>query len=405
MTIVGVIGLDSPIALGELRQLLEERLLRYPRFRMRFEEGRWGRVRLRPSADFDIAQHVHPMPTPDTEQGLRDVLGNLAGDLLPEDRPPWEVHLIDGLAGGSLLVVRLHHSLADGISLIQVLVSLCDDPPDARAHRTAGSSRTGNRVAHALRIAAAAVRLALKPPDPPTSLKSPLTGRKHVSWSRTFSLATLREVAQAQDATVNDLLMSALSGALHDLLAERGESDTTSLRAMVPFNLRPTVVGQPLGNRFGLVIPELPVGNLSAASRLGAVRERMAALRKAAEGAAAYAVLNFMGFSARAVESALVWFFGRKSSLVMTNVPGPRQPLQLGGRTINRLLFWVPQAGGIAVGVSVISYAGTVILGVLSDGGSLAEPRRLVDAFEAQLEAYGAAVEIQTETERSRAED
>lgn len=393
MTIVGVIGLKTPMGLTELRELLTKRLLRYPRFQMRFEEGRLGRIRLRPFAGFDIAQHVQPMAPFSSDGALEDALGELAGTLLPHDRPPWEVHLIESHRDGSLLVVRLHHSLADGISLIQVLVSLCDDPPDSAAHRTAGSEQRGNLFVRTARVLAAAVRLARKPADPATSLKADLTGDKHVAWSRTFSLGALRQVARSHDATVNDILMTALSGALRSILVSRGEIATTSLRAMVPFNLRPPEVGQPLGNRFGLVIPEMPVGDHSRESRLAVMRQRMAQLRKAAEGAAAYAVLNFMGFSARLVESALVRFFGKKSSLVMTNVPGPKEPLHLGGRTINRLLFWVPQAGGIAVGVSVISYAGTVIMGVLSDGGSLAEPRLLVDAFEAELDAYG-AVEV-----------
>ncbi len=390
MTIVGVVGLASPMTVSELRALLEERLLVHPRFRMRFERSRRGRIRLRPYPAFDIADHVRPMPTPDTEADLLAALSTLAGTLLPPDRPPWEVHLIEAHGAGSLVVVRLHHALADGISLIQVLVSLCDEA-DGTSHRTAGGETRGNIVVRIARVIAAAVRLALKPPDPPTSLKSPLTGDKHVAWSRQFSFAALRNVARSHDATVNDLLMSALSGGLRSLLDERGEGSTEALRAMVPFNLRPPAVGQPLGNRFGLVIPQLPVGELPRERRLEVMRERMAGLRSAAEGAAAYAVLNFMGFSARLVESALVRFFGKKSSLVMTNVPGPREPLRLGGRIIDRLLFWVPQAGGIAVGVSVISYAGTVVLGVLSDGGSLADPQRLVDAFEAELEAYGAA--------------
>lgn len=391
MTIVGVIGLDSPMSVAELRELLEERLLVHPRFRMRFEENRWGRVRLRPSSEFDISEHVRLMPSPPSDDDLLQTLGDLAGTLLPHGRPPWEVHLIERHGAGSLIVARLHHSLADGISLIQVLVSLCDEDADASAHRTAGSGREGNPLVRAARVVAAAIRLALKPPDPPTSLKAPLTGEKHVAWSRSFSFAALRQVASSHDATINDLLMAALAGAFRSLLEERGEAATESLRAMVPFNLRPPAVGQPLGNRFGLVIPQLPVGDLERDQRLGVMQRRMAQLRRAAEGAAAYAVLNFMGFSARLVESALVRFFGKKSSLVMTNVPGPREPLRLGGRTIDRLLFWVPQAGGIAIGVSVISYAGTVVMGVLSDAGSLPEPGRLVDAFETELEAYGAA--------------
>ena len=115
----------------------------------------------------------------------------------------------------------------------------------------------------------------------------------------------------------------------------------------------------------------------------------MTRLKRRAEAAAAYLVLNVMGFSAAAVESALVRFFGRKSSLVMTNVPGPRKPLHFGGRRIERIMFWVPQAGGIGLGVSIMSYHGSVTLGVVSDVGSLDEPQQLVDAFGRELGSYG----------------
>ncbi len=392
MTIVGVIGLDAPMTVEELRTILAERLLAHPRFSMEFATNSWGRLVLRPAESFDITDHVRAVAAPVDEAAFQGFLSGLASGLLPQGRPPWEVLIVEDYRGKAQLVARLHHSLADGISLIQVLVSLCDEPDDSVSAATAGSDRGGSWLVRAWRVLTAAIRLALKPPDPATSLKSPVTGTKNVAWSQEFDLGVLKASARSRGATLNDLLTAAVAEALAGELASRGEAHDV-LRAMVPFNLRPPIVGQPLGNQFGLVIPALPVGPVSQDERLALVRSRMAELRETAEGTAAYVVLNFMGLTARIVESAIVWFFGKKSSLVMTNVPGPRQTLRFGGRAIDRLMFWVPQSGGIAVGISVISYAGQVTVGVLADEASLEDPKSLVRRVEQALEDYSVPVE------------
>ena len=389
MTILGVIQTEEPIAVDEVRSILEERLLAYPRFSMRFARSRFGRLILESDPNFDISFHVRTIPNPGSEARLLETLGGLAGSILPEGRAPWEVLVVENYEGGTLIIPRLHHSLADGIALIQVLVSLCDDAPEHRPPLTADATGRQGIVSRWLRVLTEAVRLALLPSDPPTSIKAPLSGVKNTAWSLPVSTTALRAAAAERGVTINDLVTAAISGALSAVLAERSEAEIDTLRAMVPFNLRNAEVGQPLGNRFGLVLPELPVGDLDSGARLRQVNRTMANLKSSAQGAAAYFVLNVMGFSARVVESLLVRFFGRKSSLVMTNVPGPSEPLSFGGRSISKLLFWVPQAGGIAVGVSVISYGGELTVGVLADDASLPDPMLLIEAYEKELAAYG----------------
>ncbi len=229
------------------------------------------------------------------------------------------------------------------------------------------------------------------PKDPPTSLKAPLTGSKRLAWSGSIPLENVQDAAGDAGVKINDVMLAALAGALREILSYRGESPPHSVRVMVPFNLRPPDPGQPLGNKFGLVLPELPVGTSDPRERLHLVHQMMNRLKRNAQGAAAYALLQVMGFSAAIVETALVKFFGRKSSVVMTNVPGPRSHLHFGGTRVSRIMFWVPQAGGIAVGVSLITYAGSARIGVLADEGSLPDPGALVEAFRRQLGLLGVA--------------
>lgn len=389
MTILGVIGLDGFLSVDEVRDIVGTRLLRHARFGMRLGRGRWGRHRLEVQDVLDLDHHVRALPAVGSEQELADLLGDLAGGLLGDGQAPWEVFVVQDHRGSTLIVPRLHHSLADGISLIQVLVSLADDPPPHRPPRPA-TDRPGALV-RAWRIVSESVRLVLLRPDRPSSLRAPLTGVKRAAWSVSYDLAVLRDTARRHGVTVNDLVLGALSGAIGSVLAAAGDGEVRSVRAMVPFNLRPPDAAQPLGNRFGLVLPELPIES-DRALRLRSISEGMAGLKSRAQGAASFALLTVMGVTARSVEAALVRFFATKSSLVMTNVPGPAESLHLGGRRIDRLMFWVPQAGGLGLGVSVLSYAGTVVVGILADTGTLPDPGGLVTAFEAELAAFGVPV-------------
>jgi diacylglycerol O-acyltransferase len=387
MTILGMFELSGPISVEEVRSVLNDRLLEHPRFRHRLDSGRSGRLRWREDGGFDLAAHVHPLDPPGSTADLTAILGDLAGTTFEHDRSPWKIFVIENHNGRAVLIPLLHHAIADGVALIQVLVSLCDDPPEHRGPPPVDSG--GGRLRRGWQLIRAVLRLALLPRDRPTSLRADLSGTKRVAWSAPLDLDMMRRAAASSGGTVNDLVLSALAGAIRSELLERGETPPESIRAMVPFNLRPPQPGQPLGNRFGLVLPDLPVGSPDPRRRFELVRARMEQIKATPEAVAAFGLISMMGFSAAAVEAALVAFFGRKSSVVVTNVPGPSQRLHFAGRTIERLLFWVPQAGGIALGVSVMSYAGTVVLGVLSDTASLPDPDGFVRRFEAELVALG----------------
>lgn len=395
MVIVGFFEVGADMTVEELRKILTERLLVHDRFRQRVDTSAPGRPVWEDDPDFDMANHVRSAPTPRSEEEFSEMVADLTVAELPRDRPLWECLVISDYGAGTALLVKLHHSIADGIALLQILLSMADDVDagDLRVARVP-SSRTSllwraiKPVVSFVRLIIAMIRLALLPPDPRSALRGRLTGVKHTAWTDRIPLDDLLDASRHLGVTVNDLLLASMSGAIRNLLERTGRRITREIRAMVPFNLRPPEVGRPLGNKFGLVLPALPVSEPNPLRRLERVRERMLQIKRRPEAAAAYTILNLMGMSADVVESLIMRFFGTKVSLVLTNVPGPDEIISLGGHPIERIMFWVPQAAGLGLGVSLLSYAGSVTVGVISDTGLGVDADDLVEEFDRELARF-----------------
>ena len=158
----------------------------------------------------------------------------------------------------------------------------------------------------------------------------------------------------------------------------------------MPVNLRPLEEMAALGNRFGLVFLDLPVGIADPRARFDAMRRASLALRRTAEPLVVHGLLSLAGRSPMAIQRLLVAIFGSKATAVFTNVPGPRSRLYFAGRPLSDLYFWVPQAGRLGLGVSIFSYAGVVRMGIGTDAGLVPDPERIVDGFAAELDALAA---------------
>src|SRR5262249_34417873 len=162
-----------------------------------------------------------------------------------------------------------------------------------------------------------------------------------------------------------DVLLACVAGALRAYLAEKGDDvHGVMLRALVPVNLRPLEKAYRLGNQFGLVFLDLPIGIENPVERLYAVRANMRALKQSYQPRPALGVLAAMGSGPKVLQETLLSMLARNGTAVMTNVPGPQTPLYLAGGRIDDLMFWVPQSGNIGLGVSIISYNGGVQFGV-----------------------------------------
>jgi diacylglycerol O-acyltransferase / wax synthase len=411
MVVTGVLIFDRPVSLPKVRGLLERRLLRFARFRQRVVEpfGGVGRFGWEDDPHFSIDHHLvgARLPAPGDEAALQAFTSDLASRPFPKGRPPWRFHFVPHFQGGSALVVRLHHCIGDGLALVHVLLSMADGAPEAAAPvREDGDIarrwkdalallrhpdrfvRSGGEVANHL---GSLVRLLLLPPDPSTSFKGRLGKRKKLIWSHPFDLDDFKAMGRATGTTVNDILMAALAGSLRRYLLTGGAvPGKLDVRGVVPVNLRPASEAHLLGNRFGLVFLSLPLGGEDALARLAEVQRRMQALKKSPDAAATFELLWAMGLMPRPLFDLVVDLFATKATAVVTNVMGPREPISLLGVRLRQAMFWVPCAGHLALGVSLLSYAGRIWMGVQSDVGLIPDPERILDGFEEEMNALRA---------------
>jgi WS/DGAT/MGAT family acyltransferase len=349
------------------------------------------------------------------------------------------MHLVERYNGGSAWITRVHHCYADGIAMIRVLLSMTEqDPAPALGTRPSSTrSSTTRRAAvdvlpvlswveqlaqpagdilenalaegaklletgvhqlfhpgRAATVAAQAggmigefAKVVALPDDPATPLRGRLSGRKLVAWSAPIPLHEVKTVGRALGCTINDVLMSTVAGVLGAWLRDRGfDTDGLTLRASVPVNLRAADEPLTLGNRFGLVFVELAPGLANPLTRLFATSAAMASLKGSLQPPMALMSLGLMGVMPARVQAPLVELFSRKATAVVSNVPGPQAPLYMCGQRVSEMYFWVPQSGSIGLGLSLLSYAGQVYFGIISDQQLVDEPDALVARFTPEFE-------------------
>jgi hypothetical protein len=151
-------------------------------------------------------------------------------------------------------------------------------------------------------------------------------------------------------------------------------------------NLRPPHDDGELGNRFGLVTLLLPVGIANPLARLYEVHHRMKALKTSYQPLVAFGLLALAGRLPRVAQQEMLGLLASKATAVMTNVPGPQQPLFLAGARLAQIMFWVPQSGDIGMGLSILSYAGGVQFGLITDAGMVPDPERVIAGFRPEFE-------------------
>jgi WS/DGAT/MGAT family acyltransferase len=206
---------------------------------------------------------------------------------------------------------------------------------------------------------------------------------KRVAWSQPVGINDVKAIGARHGAKVNDVLVAAMTGALRRYLIQRGvDVNQSTIRAMVPVDLRPPEHADQLGNEFGLVILELAINKARPEQRLKLTKARMDALKRSPEPLASQALLSLLGRVPKAVEDFSNNLFGSKASLVMTNVAGPREVLYLAGVPIERMLAWAPHPGKqLGMAISILSYQGQASMTVISDARLLPDPQLIAGYF------------------------
>lgn len=415
MMIVGVMMLEGGLDLRAVKKVIAARFLAFRRFRqcaLQDAAGAWWET----DTDFDLDAHVvrTRLPGKAGKRELEALVSRLASTPLDPARPLWQFHVVENYAGGSALVVRIHHCYADGIALIQVMLSMTHASaagslamkPEAIEAPSAGAGDLWAQIAKPVaavlanakdlasadalqgaavkggQLAGEVAKLLMMGRDAPTRFKGSLGTRKTVAWADPLPLEEVKAVGKALGCSINDVLLSMAAGAMRDYLAEKGDAvDGLEIRAIVPVNLRAPGEGRDLGNRFGLVFLDLPIGTEHPLERLYEVRRRMQALKGSYQPVIALALLSAVGYGPRVLQEQVTRLLGTSASAVMTNVPGPQHPLHFAGRRIAELDFWVPQSGGIGMGVSILSYDGRIQFGIITDAGLVPDPDRIVSRF------------------------
>jgi len=414
------------------RKALHERWVdAYPRFRQKVREPA---LPLTPLAvpecvddpGFRFENHIHTaeLPAPGDERALHDYVEAHASKPLPRDRPLWQIHLISGYQGGGAVLLRASHALGDGTALMHGLLALADDEPHRDEHGppalvappveedaglsgiesvrhyvadgvvTATALLRGNldRGRKAAARVASLTKLAVVQQDRKTVLRRPLGTRKSVTWTDPVPLDSVRQQAKDAGVTINDLLLSVIAAAVGRYLREHG-SDTDEIGMMLPFNLRSLDEPMPrgLGNKFGLVFPMLPVKEMDQRERIIRVHDVMERIKLAKQAHVVFTWISWLGTTPAAVERVLIDRYAGMSSLIVTNVPGPRHRISIAGSEVSGLLFWVPTSGPVGVGLSLISYAGDLIIGIMVDAGLIPDAGRLRELLDEELQPFRAA--------------
>jgi diacylglycerol O-acyltransferase / wax synthase len=437
-----VLWFDAPVDQAAVLRLFQERVVsRFRRFRQRVADpaltlAPWAAPEWVDDAGFALADHVSRtrLPAPGDQRALQQAASELAGPPLRKDRPLWELHLLDGYGDGGALLLRTHHAIADGAALVQVLLSLAD-PLKAGEHAdvlpvrddTAGSrllpgpgGRAAGRAVAAMQRAGSAardlsamLRTALTDPRKAADLaglaradaamlgklgfgltagrnllQGPLTPGKQRAWTRPVPVEAVKAAGAATGSTVNDLMLTAITSALRRYLLEH-DSPADEVIAIVPVSLRPAGAPLPagLGNEFGLVFVRLPTGEADPGRRHARVKAHMDQVKDSREGVFVYTMLTWMGQLPAAVQNAWVDAFAGQATAIVTNVSGPRHRVQIAGTPVAGMAGWVPVTGPLGLGLSIVSYAGQLSVGLASDTRLIPDHDRLLALLDDEIGA------------------
>ncbi|MCP3873258.1 MAG: wax ester/triacylglycerol synthase family O-acyltransferase [Desulfobacteraceae bacterium] len=438
MVITGFWEFKEPLDYNRLYATVEARLASFPRFRQKIVKPGTGLGLPKWVKDkhYDLRSHLHriALPDPGDKNELQELVSGLKTTALDPNKPLWDIHLIENYETGCALFFRIHHCIADGIALMHVLHSAADVDPDApwpkpmekdnksesrkspilsvnsmmsgakdviqkgqdiskkivkeiqKASANPASLKFWLKLTASLpsEVAGVLSKHTIMSSDPNTAFKGKLGVAKQVAWTDPIPLDRIKTLGKAiNSATLNDVLIATVTGSMRRYLKTRNTPiNELDLRVTVPVNIRKPGTEFELGNKFSLVFLKLPVFLKDPILRLKEVKRRMDKLKVSAEPYVNFGLLSAIGFLPTTLAQKAAQLFGNKASGVMTNVPGPRQPLYFAGKEISNIMFWVPRSGAIGLGLSIFSYNGKVSIGIASDKGLMPDPETLLEGFE-----------------------
>jgi diacylglycerol O-acyltransferase len=436
---IGSIGIfeGPPPSREELLAGVQAKLHLVPRYR---QKVRYPPLHVGPPVwiddpHFNLEYHVRrtALASPGGESELRTLVGRVMSQQLDRSKPLWEMWIAEGMGGGRwALISKVHHCMVDGVSATDLLSVLLDSERDAKvapgprwapkpepsaselvaqplARRltspvdavgaVADVARGPRRVAElALSTVkgTAAMRGLLKP-TPRSSLNGPIGPHRRLAWAHA-QLSDVKAVRAGLGGTINDVVLTAISGGFRELLRSRGEDpDRLEVRSLVPVSVRRPGERGTYNNRVSAMFAQLPVHIEDPVARLESVREQMDQLKRSQQAVAGEVLTSLTGFA-----PALLLSLGMRAAFrvpqrslntVTTNVPGPQQPLFLAGRRMLEAMPYVPLAGQVRIGVAIFSYDGALKFGVTGDYDTASDIEVLCDGIEKGIAELVAAAQ------------
>ena len=426
---------------------LGTRLHLVPRYRQKlaFPAGVQARPVWIDDPHFNPGYHVRhtALPEPASLEQLRNLAGRVLAQRLDRHKPLWEIWLVQHVEGGRFaMITKTHHCLVDGVSGVDIATVLFDlsadpDPPpepppawyprpepsaatlvaDSMAERASAPLDAARLVADVLahpekaagRLGRAAVGLgavlrAGLQGAPPSPYNVPIGPHRRFAWAD-GELALFKSIKTALGGTVNDVVLTVVTGALRTHMQANGhEVDGVELKAMVPMSVRAEAEKGALGNRVTSMFAPLPVYVEDPIERFRVVHEAMQGLKESGQAVGAELLTQLAGFAPPTVlsQASRVQSQQRAFNVVVTNVPGPQFPLYMLGRKLLRIYPQVPLVRNTALGIAIMSYDGTLNFGLLGDYDALPDLDDLAAALRDAIAELAAAAGVARKPRRSR---
>ena len=418
------------IRFEELREHVARRVHRVPRLRQRVMEVPYqqGRPVWVDDADFDLDYHVRltSLPRPGDDDQLQALMGRLQSLPLDRSRPLWEMWFVDGLAGDAVgLVLKVHHSLGDGIANVDLAVALVDlepdpdpdpEPPawrprpaptpnrllaDAIRHQLTQPWRLGRSVLDSVRdplpviestvnVVRTLANFAARPEPAPWNQAV----SAHRRWVHAdVPLDLVRRVREQRTVTINDVVLAACTGALREFMAEHGHPTDQVLKAMVPVSRRADHErGDTLGNKVSMILVDLPVDEADPVRRLERVHADTDDLKGSGYVDGAESIIAIAD-GVTPIAAPLTRFVSRSipMNLVITNIPGPPVPLYLAGARLERTYPYVEVIDNEGLTIAVVSYDDRLCFGITADRDVMRDLGRVAEAIEKEFVALADA--------------
>jgi WS/DGAT/MGAT family acyltransferase len=405
------------------------RLHLVPRFRQKLANPpvQTGRPFWVDDPNFNLAYHVRhsALPAPGSEEQLRNIAGRLFSQALDRSKPLWEMWLVQGLEKNRFaLINKTHHALVDGVAGVDIATVLFDvkpvpedtspdepwvpDPPPSSAELAARgigelartpfklTRRTLNAARHpfgtAKRAGEAAEALGevawnFTNPAPDVPLNVEIGSHRRFAWTRS-NLEDFKTIKNNLGGTVNDVVLTIVSGALRSWLRSRGiRTEGLELRALVPVSIRAEDERGQTGNRIAAMRGPLPVYVEDPVKRLGIVRLAMDDLKDSKQALGAEVISRFNDFAPPTLlaQASRINFSTRLFNLIVTNVPGPQIPLYVLGRELQDVfpVAFLPEHHALAI--AIMSYNGGINFGLLADYDSMEDVDLIADGLNESL--------------------